>query len=734
MTLEKYLSQPIGNVCPPTKLHELTYAELCKLQVTTYSLFEDNKWFEYNPTPGVAKSTSTINWSMKLHDDSRLTEPQHSKQLHWAKVLVLVRLKVPATGGPPAPGSLGTIQSSLKWLISWMVKEGYHEPFELTSAVCDHYLNDLPSFISEVLDTEVFGESTVRVALQPLYDLWNERLALARMGIRSLSSHPFLGHGAAKIAREISTKALGWIKPLPDEVAIPLLNKTTWFLGKPAEDVIRLLDVVRDPDEGGIVIVDNGRGGTRTQLAGKGEYARRRRASVFMANFRFSTLEGDTEPWHRPLDVKTTGKTGISSDAQIKLRRLFEAVREACVITIQAMSGMRISELLGIQAGFDDVTGLPKGVRIDESSTGLYEWFVIRTVLSKTEAGLPREVDWVLGMRPKGTHELPHAIRALVILNRIYEPWRDNAKTERLILASKSGETLQTKVNKLGAMHAAKMYVAMKRFIANWVDLSGLPDESLHKSEDNDLIQWRESKGMIFRSHMLRKTWANYTLACDSRLLPAIQMQFHHLSLAMTEGGYIGKNPLLVESLSSVSRQKRNSMIFEMVTGRSAFAGRMGEQLEAATTILREAIANLPTSEKWQHVVEWANANQLQMYFSPHATCCPTRISEMRCHDTVQTPVWVRKEPNAATREPSLCAGCACAIMDKSHEPFWADRYVRNWVSIKLNQAAGVNLVDFRVIQFRANQAGSILRKFDVDLKELDVRVAKMVEETYASA
>ena len=76
MTL-KNLLQPTGNVCAPTKLHELTYAELCKLQVTKYSHFEDNKWFEYNPTPGGAKSTSTINWSMELHDDSRLTDPQH---------------------------------------------------------------------------------------------------------------------------------------------------------------------------------------------------------------------------------------------------------------------------------------------------------------------------------------------------------------------------------------------------------------------------------------------------------------------------------------------------------------------------------------------------------------------------------------------------------------------------------------------------------------------------------
>lgn len=733
MALMNALPQQVEGVSAHTKLHELTHAELRKLPVTRNNLFGDDVWFEFNPTPGGGKSASTINWRMKLYDGTRLTDSHHATRLHWAKVLVLVKLKVPATGGPPAPGSFGMIQSSLKWLISWMVKEGYHVPSEFTNAVCDHYLESLSDFISEVLDTDVFGESTVRTALQPLYDLWNERIALARMGIESLAGHPFLGEGAAKLAREIATKAQGWIKPLPDEIAIPLLNRAAWFLGKPAEDVVRLLDVVRDPKAGQTVVVNNGRGGTRTQLTGSSQQARRRRASAFLDGFQFSTIDGDTEPWHKPLDVRTVGETGISSVAQIKVRKLFDSVRDACAITIQATSGMRMSELLGIEAGLGEATRLPKGVRIDESSTGLYEWFVIRTALAKTEAGLPREVDWVLGMRPKGSDEFPQAVRALVILNQIYEPWRASAKTDRLILASKSGETLQTKNNALGPMSGAKMHASMKRFIANWIDLSNLPNESLRKAEDNDLVPWRESNGMIFRSHMLRKTWANYTLACDSRLLPVIQMQFHHLSLAMTEGGYIGKNPLLVESLTSVSRQKRNSMIFEMVTGRSAFAGRMGEQLETATTNLRKKIEHLPTSDKWRNVVAWADKNQLQMYFSPHATCCPTRTSEMRCHEAAQTAIWIRKQPNTATREPSICAGCACAIMDKNHEAFWADRYVNSWVSIKLNKVAGANFADFRVIQFRANQAGNILRKFDADLARLDVRIEEILEALHAS-
>lgn len=705
------------------KLHLMSPEELLNIPVTSLNVFGDSKWYEPSRVPGQSRSTCTINWDMMLHDGSRLTDKQHSRRIWWIKLLILVRVKLPADGNFPAAGMFGSLQQAIKWFASWIAENGLHSPEELSPAVCLEYFESLPRYISEKAHDGEIRESTARIALQLLIDLWNQRVQLQKFGIASLVSHPYGGDGGAALAKRISTLAIGWVRPIPDEVAIPLLNKASWFLGAPANDVIRLIEVVDDRTAGNVVIVDNGRGGTRTQLAGGGKTARLRRTSKFFDNFVFSTIEGEAKPWHEPLDISLEGSVGKQSDAQFRVRQLYEAVRDACLLLVQGTTGMRISEILGISAGIDVSSTLPVGVRIENSRTGLYEWFVIRTTLSKTDDGMQREVDWVLGMRSIGDTELPEAVRALVILNKLTEPWRERAATNRLVLSTLSGFALPTKAAVLLAPIASKVNASMRRFIENWVDLSGLPDTSKAMAFDNDLVEWRAGKGAPFRSHMLRKTWASYVLGCDPKLLPAIQMQYHHSNLAITEGGYIGNNPLLVESLDSVARQKRNSVIFELVTGQSALAGRMGGQLNEATTQLKVETIDLPLSEKWKKVEAWADENQLQLFFSQHANCAPIRRSEMRCQDATDTPVWIRNVPNTATREPSLCAGCACAIIDRSHERFWVGRYVDSMISIRASERIQSAESEFRVIKFRAAQADSILRKFGTDREDLQAKV-----------
>lgn len=121
---------------------------------------------------------------------------------------------------------------------------------------------------------------------------------------------------------------------------------------------------------------------------------------------------------------------------------------------------------------------------------------------------------------------------------------------------------------------------------------------------------------------------------------------------------------------------------------------------------------------------EQADSNELKLYFSAHATCCPIKVSEMRCNDSAGTPVRIRKAPNYGFREPALCAGCACAIMDKNHEQFWAERYVSNTLAVRRAESLGVSQ-PLRVIQDRAIQASKVLRKFGVDIDALDVKVTE---------
>lgn len=715
------------------KISDINDEELERYPVSEHSEFKDESWFFVNPTPGSRADRSTINWKMRLFDGSELTDVRHAKRLHWAKMLVLSLILIPAGGRKLAPGSMSLLQRQLRWLLSWMSQTGYHHPNELAPAVVRHYLDQLPAILAARSDDKEIGEATATIALMALIHLWNQRQALAKMGLESLPRHPFEGIGAHAVAKGLATKATGWIPPLPDEVTIPLLNKATWFLGTPAEDVLRLLDAVCAPLTSTKDITEKSEVNSNLGPKRSGKNAKRLTRTIqFLETFKFGIPDGDSKPWHQPLDLGFEQSQEGLSPRIARVKVLWETVRDAAMIMVQATSGMRLSELLGILAGTDEASGLPKGVRVELSGTGLYEWFVIRSQLSKTEEGSHREVDWVLGMRPVGNHGIPLAVRALQILERLHAPWRATAHTDRLILVGRQSISLPIPSTCLDAMPIDRANEGMQRFITRWLDLSSLPDESARKTEDNDLVRWRENKGKMFRTHMLRKTWAQFSLACDSRLLPAIQMQFHHMNLAMTESGYIGSNPLLLSELNCVSVQKTNLTVFELIVGKSKLAGRMGEQLEQALTKLRAEVGELPISEKWQKAVEWVEMNDLKMFFTAHATCAPTRTSEMRCHDASDTPVWLRKTPNTATREPSVCAGCSCAIMDKSHEPFWSDRYVRCEVSVRQAEATGIPSSAFREIRFRAEQARVIIKRFGADLEALDLRVASIIESNYA--
>lgn len=708
---------------------KLTPAEFVEFAVTPLSKAGDKVWEVPGTTPGQNKGLCRINWGMKLHDGSRLTDPRHGRRLAWAQKLMTLVLHAPAGGVVPSPGSVGLFQQGFKWLISWMAMRGIQTPDQLDVSA---YIDDLPRTIAELNDDDEITEGQVTFALCILPWLWSERRLLNKWGVTTITQNPFHDHAVNHYVKAIATRARGWVPPLPDEVAIPLFNRVAWWLGQPADDVIRLLAYVEDPLAGKQIeiVTRQSKTGSRKQKAGKSMHARKARTDGFLATFAFSILPDESKPWHSFLD--RAFKRNHRANAAAQVRILFESVRDACALCIQGMSGMRVSELMGIEAGFHAVSGLPKGVRIEDSATGLYEVFVIRTVLSKTKEGLPKEMDWVLGMRPKGSEGEPLPVRALRLLNLLQAPWRARAKTHRLLLGGMHGETLPLKTTALGSMDSAHMLLAMKRFIARWVDLSGLPNESRHKIKDNDLVEWRESNGSIFKSHMLRKSWAQFMFAVDPRLMPAIQLQFHHLSLAMTDTGYIGNNLLLLNDMDAVATQARNLMILESVLGRNPLAGKMGDQLEQATQALAAQVKDLPTSDAYREVVKFCEHAQLPIFFSPHGACMPLHTHEMRCHDEAGTSLLLRKQPNSRTRQPSLCVGCGCFVLDARHAEFWAARYMDNWLAYKRAERSE-DVRGFKVIKERAQQAGKLLKKLGVEVVQLDRQIEKTLEAEHVA-
>ena len=284
-----------------------------------------------------------------------------------------------------------------------------------------------------------------------------------------------------------------------------------------------------------------------------------------------------------------------------------------------------------------------------------------------------------------------------------------------------------------GAMSSETMRDGMKRFIARWVDLSALPDQSKHRVKDQNLIEWRESKGVIFKSHMLRKSWAQFMFAVDPLLKPAIQLQFHHLSLAMTDTGYISSNPLIVNDMDSMARQATQLMILEMLNGENPLAGKMGEQLEHAMSDLGVRVTGLPTSDAYKEVVRFCESAQLPIFFSPHGACMPLQTHSMRCHEEAGTSLLLRTQPNARTRQPSLCAGCDCFVLDARYSDFWATRYVDNWLAYKRAERGG-DVNGFKVIKERAQQAGKLLKKIGISVAKFDAVIEKTLKAEHVAS
>jgi hypothetical protein len=277
---------------------------------------------------------------------------------------------------------------------------------------------------------------------------------------------------------------------------------------------------------------------------------------------------------------------------------------------------------------------------------------------------------------------------------------------------------------KKGVNHfdTAQLNEYVKAFIERWVDLSDLPDESAHRISENDLIPWRESKGRIIRPHQFRKTYAQFALSIDPRLLPAVQRQYHHMAMAITEGGYWGSNRIQIEPINAMASQLTAMQMYEMATGRTKVAGKMGKQLEKGIDEVRTLVEGAGLEVGWRRVMRFVRDNSLHMWFAPHGNCFPMNTENMGCHKAAGTRPIGLPIPNYTTREPSLCSGCDCFILDLRHVGFWQERYVTNAVAHQQAEARGQGSM-FRVAAMRASVAKKILERLGIKTAPLDLRV-----------
>lgn len=692
--------------------------------ISRHSRFGDDIWHMDHDTPGQQRSSATIRWNFVVGKGGSFSDDEYSDLRLSLKVFAASLFLDPRDARALSGGSANHTATAIRFLVTWMVRNGYRHLYELSAAASREYLQDLietylsehdttPEDIQEEISADDgVGEGALRPLVQIWTNLWRQRAALSDAGIRPLPEEPFDGKSAKSIALDLATKVAGWIPPIPDEVALPIMTAAVRMIGVPAEDVIRLDQKYSDC----LVRVERCTTTHQRRVLGK-----------VITGFQFSCCPGEILPWRQPLRSEPFAQSLVNGtwrssrrDVHLGLRKMVENVLAACVLVLQSHAGIRINEVCGLRSGIDPATGFPSCVELRISKSGLHELFILHGKLSKMHSPAI-DAEWLIGSRPRGSDHLPAPVRAIQVLERLLHRLRKRAQDGRVrnhLLLSFSAPTGYPRNGKcIGPMSIATLLHHQREFIGTFVDFASIPISSVDKTQD--LSPFIRTRGACIRSHSWRKNFALYVFRVDSRMIPAIAQQFHHLSLAMTSEGYLGNDPTLIEAMDSVRTQQTARFFYEMARGVRPATGRLIKLIDEHSKELQAIIAGLNERDGMLRMQRWIIDRDLRIWFSSHGKCfLPLAPMEARCHQAAGTLHWSNRMPNHSFQTPDRCLGCQLFAIDGDNADFWIRRYLENQTAWEMARDAGLQ-VDYRISRERALQSAAILRAIGVGLPEI---------------
>lgn len=687
-------------------------ADLSNFRVSDTSFWNDHHWDLDARSHGIKPTSRRIRWCISVGEDMTLTDVPHSGLLGWLRLVVWGLLKDPGDGASPlSPNTMGNVSAGLARAVPWLVAHGISLPEHLTQSVLDSFVDDLPSLLAaknsnttqdDGTPDEEISHQTARNAVNIFYYIWRQRACLQRCGYAPPPCLPWSGRGASDVAEQVAECALGRIPPFPDEVAVSLLNAAMAFLDVPAQDIQNLLTRC---DE------------AFSETNGLSLPARAVRQRAAAADFEFSTISNAATAWHSSLRERTRSDSPTST-IMLRVRELLVQLIAACCLVIQSLTGMRSSEICALKSGINKVTGLPIGVSMRLSASGVNEEFILVSDLVKDET-YPRNVPWLLGSRRVGDKDLPVAVRAMLTLHRLLEPYRKLATSDRLVVGISSTQGPPKSAKGVGVIDAERLCEIYRLFAAEWVDWQALPNQSKHAIEPNDLVVWKQRRGGIITSHQPRKTFGSFILNVHPDLLPVVQRQFHHMNISITEGSYWGASTPQLQAVDSISRQLTTRALYEAIHGKTSFGGRMGKQVAANIQELRQLTEGLSPTAQWTRLSKWVDENSLEATHSPEGTCIPIVSERMECWKRAGLRPWGRLTPNFSTRTTAMCAGCPAFWIHDDALPFWRTRYVDLAGARQAAAATGRLDGSFREITRLERQAEAILRDLGVDAATL---------------
>ena len=659
--------------------------------ISSASTWRGAHWLIDSPTRNHKRTGDVLDWTTL----PRTLVPVF-KELLWSTFISR------PDGQPYSITHAISLFTRLRYMATWMESRKLRSLGSITPAYVNAFVSDLKKHLrsrSKEREAE-YTTGSVTGYLKSLELAFEQRSALESNGHRGLGFQPFGEASAWSIAEEIAPFVESFTPPIPDELVIPIVGQAYRFIRDVADDAIELQERV-------LALETQRIGKKRPRTISRKQFTKLR--PVLIRELAASRMAG--RDWLA--DLTGRGADDEAGSPVQALRRLVVDVVAAAVVIVRFSTGIRHGEILTFAPGLDD-DGLPLCVEREKSVSGAYELFFVKGLVSKGWDH-PEDARWLLACRVNGDDRVPDPVRALQVIERLLAPWRarstdPDVRTQLLLQFGVSG--FPKDPGDILPMLSAQLALMMKDFYERRVDLSGI-DWS-----DPKLADYAEVGIRKVQSKQWRKTWANFVIRTNRKLLPSIAQQFQHFSTVLTQEAYIGKDAEQLGLVGDAATERAIEFMHNALEGNPGVGGMARKAIDSLAD-LKAKVVGLGDGEARDTLREWLIERDITVWPAQHGKCFLGMMPEgSRCHASGGTLDWSNQSPNFLTRSPRLCSGCACFGVDEQDIPFWADRYLRNrriW-----DEATERHLdIHYTVARDHYQAAERILRSLGVDLDKL---------------
>ncbi|TFZ08928.1 hypothetical protein [Ramlibacter humi] len=644
-------------------------------------------WRFLNRNP--ARPTIAINWQFVLPTGGLSTDPQHIILLESFKTVVWGMLTNDAYGKKLKVGTLGSISGGIREAFRWFVWNGIKDFSQLTPAVQERYHNVLaqlilkreevyPDFVAEgygfgyhspslrsVLEEDLEEEDEAKVDDQAeddgftysqvanriniIYYIYAQRVLLQKRKLPALSRAPFKGRSGGEVTSGIVAHAINRIPALPQAVSIPMLAEVFRWVDEVGPEIRRAHFAFQNSKDGG-------------RRAVMSAFAKLDAAG-------FSSERLAALPWRERNEGRIEGAEDPLAFGYHRMRLAVLMLRDACVLAVQYLAGLRISEVCSAKVLKDKVNGLPSCVYKMQSPDGMMDLYFLKGVLTKGQAE-PKANDWVIGCAPYRSKELPVIVRALNLLHDVVTPFLDDDKEAPLFVHFKNRWGMPASADSVHQATGTDLQRGCRRFIRCFVDLSTLPDFDRH---GNSLVRYRRTRGQCIRTHQGRKTFADFCLKTRKTALHALSLHFGHLTDSITYRGYYEPVQRLHDDVEMFGHSATVDFFVSRSEGKVVF----GTMAAAVNDFLKEFKLEgiKDPAELRDKVTDIVITHDLRIYFNDNGNCLISMAPlKSRCQAAAGGPSWMHTRPNEKTRTVSMCGGCDCLALGREHLPFYETR------------------------------------------------------------